>query len=865
MNVIKRKGLKQPVDKNKILKRILFIAEHPTKLQGVDVLSLAQQVTDELHNDIKTSDIDEFTADRAANMILRHPDYATLASRIIINNHHKKTRTSFRDKVEELYLRKDIHGESHPLVSDTFYKFVVKNQKAIENHINYDNDYRFDFFGFKTLERSYLLQINGKIIERPQDMLMRVAIFTHMTEDYYNNDILQRILHTYNLYATQKICQASPTMFNAGSPYPQVISCYLIGSHDSLEGINKTHNDISKISKWAGGIGIHMSMIRSTGSLIRTTNGPSSGIVPILKMYNDAMCMYNQGGKRPGNAVIYIEPHHPDIFKFLDLKLIHGDDKLRARDLFYALWISDLFMKRVENDEEWSLFCPDECPRLNDVWGDEYEQLYKKYESMGLAKNVVPARKILFAIYQSMKESGVPYIGFKDTVNRYNMQSNVGIIRSSNLCIEIVLYSDDREYAVCCLGNLVLPNYVYDTWTTDELKIPENKRRVLDHNFPVHPIFNYAELVENTRYMVRNLDNLLDKNYYPVIEAARSACKTRAIGIGVQGLADVFMKFKVPFESDAAASLNKKIFEAIHYGSLSESTQICQDIYKELRKQIIQNGSVTYSPYSKCILKQYPNLCEEPLYIKYTKQYTNVNDLPRTVGSYPMYLENGGSPLANGQYHWEMYGIKSTDLSGLFDWEALREKIKIFGVRHSHLNAAMPTASTSQIMGSVESIEPYKTNIYMRKTQAGEYAVINKYLYKDFKDTGIDIEKAREYLLVGKGSVQHMPISAELKALYKTAYEIRKNKIIQMASDRQPFIDQTQSMNLFFQDFTYDKHFYKIFLCAWKRKLKTGSYYIRTRPAADAQNITVDPDVEQYINQVKLPEQFEEPICTGCQ
>ncbi len=866
MYVVKRKGTTEQIDINKIIKRILYLVEYPSKLNGIDVLTLAQQVVRELRSGISTRDIDEFTADRSASMISQHLDYGILSGRIVINNHHKNTQNSFRDKIEELYLRKDFEGNSCPLISDSFYKFVIKNQKEIENYISYDRDYLIDFFGFKTLEKSYLLRVGGKIIERPQDLWMRVAIFVNMTNDFHDQDVLKNIFATYDLYSLKKICQASPTMFNSGGLRPQVFSCFLMQiKSDSLEGINETFNDMAKISKWAGGIGIHVSNIRATGSIIRSTNGPAAGLVPIMKMYNTCMCMYNQGGKRPGNAACFIEPHHADIFRFLDLKRIHGDDKLRARDLFYAVWISDLFMERVRDNKQWSLFCPNKCPRLNDVWGDEYKKLYERYESEGKAVEVVPAQSILYAIYESMKESGVPYIGFKDNVNRHNMQSNMGTIKSSNLCHEIMLYSDEKEYAVCCLGNMVLPNYVYDSWSVDEEKLPLKDRRELNHEYPTNPIIDYLELVNNTRHMIRNLDKLLDKNYYPVIETARSAFKTRAIGIGIQGLADVFMKFRVPFESPAAAVLNKNIFEAIHYGSVAESVEICRNVYKQLVRKVNNNGTATIYPIPEQVLNQYPELKNEELYKKYTKTYTNASDIPKMVGAYPAYLENGGSPLANGKFHWELYDAEP---SGLFDWESLRGKIAVYGVRHSHVNAAMPTASTSQIMGSIESFEPFKQNIYMRKTQAGEYTVINKYLYRDMEQKGIDINLLKNYLMVNNGSIQHMPgISAEMKALYKTAYEMSQKSIINLARDRQPFIDQGQSMNLFFQNFTYDKHYFKVIMHAWKSGLKTGSYYMRTRAAASAQNLTLDPEVEKKIKEsAQLPVQGDdEVICLACQ
>jgi ribonucleoside-diphosphate reductase alpha subunit len=861
--VIKRKGFKQPINQSKIFKRITYLINHPYPLNDINVLELCKNVIKKLQPDITTQNIDEFTAEQAINMITENLDYGILASRIAINNHHKKTRNSFRDKMEELYLHKDYHNKPTPLISDSFYKFVLKNQKIIEENIDYERDYLIDYFGFKTLEKSYLMKINGKIIERPQDLFMRIAIFVYMSQDYHNETNLKKIFETYNLYSNKLICQASPTMFNAGGIRPQLFSCFLLGTHDSQDGINKTYCDMGKISKWAGGLGVHISSFRATDSIIRSTNGPASGLVPIMKVYNDCMKLYNQGGKRPGHAAMYIEPHHPDIFRFLMLKRNHGSDEIRARSLFYALWLSDLFMERVEADDKWSLFCPDECPNLNDVWGDEYKKLYLKYEAEGKAREVVKARDILEATYDLMKEQGVPYIGFKDTVNRHNMQNNVGIIRSSNLCAEINLYSDNNEYAVCCLGNMVLPNYVRDTWNESELKDPEHLRRKLNHEFPENPIFEYEELVNNTRKLVANLDNLLDKNYYPVIETARSAFKTRAIGIGVQGLADVFMKFKIPFESPAAIDLNKKIFEAIHYGAVAESNDICYRIYKNIRKEIREKGFVEISPIPNQVLDQYPELYSEQLYINHNHIFNNIKDIPKTIGSYPAYLENGGSPLANGKFHWELYNAKPC---GLFDWESLREKIAIYGIRHSHLNAAMPTASTSQIMGYVESFEPYKSNIYMRKTQAGEFPVINKYLYKDLRQINYDLNLAKEYLLVNDGSVQTMPnLPIELKARYKTAYEMPMKSIINLARDRQPFIDQSQSMNLFFNRFTYDGHFYKCILYAWKSKLKTGSYYIRTKAAGKAQNLSIDPEVEKQIQLNKIIEQDEQEICTACQ
>jgi ribonucleoside-diphosphate reductase alpha chain len=612
--VTKRKGFLQRIDPTKIHARISYLINNPYPLTGIDIVELCSNVIRKLEPNITTQSIDEFTAEQAISMITDHINYATLASRIAINNHHKKTRNSFRDKMEDLYLRKDIHDVPCPLMSDGFYKFVLKNQRAIEERIDYDRDYLIDYFGFKTLEKSYLMKLGNRVIERPQDLFMRIAIFVYMTQDYTNRDNLEKIFETYDLYSRRMICQASPTMFNSGSIRPQLFSCFLLGTHDSQDGINKTYCDMGKISKWAGGIGVHISSYRATDSLIRSTNGPASGLVPIMKVFNGCVRLYNQGGKRPGHAAMYIEPHHADIFRFLMLKRNHGADDIRARSLFYALWVSDLFMERAEADANWSLFCPDQCPRLNDVWGDEYRKLYLQYEAEGKAREVVKARDILEATYDLMKEQGVPYICFKDTANRYNMQNNVGVIRSSNLCAEILLYSDDKEYAVCCLGNMVLPNYVRDSWTVQELAQPESDRRTLDHEFPINPVFDYAELVNNTRKMVANLDMLLDKNYYPVIETARSAFRTRAIGIGVQGLGDVFMK---PFlrRFITARCLRAMIFVIAYIGAFANRLRIMDTLNGRHCRRKYWNNIRHYIPnHYICATREY--LIRRRIYLK---------------------------------------------------------------------------------------------------------------------------------------------------------------------------------------------------------------------------------------------------------
>ena len=820
MFVIKRKGHSENVNFDKIHTRIKTLVQNPYELKYVNASQLTQKVIQNIYDGISTSDIDNYTANISASLSVENREYAVLSGRIVISNCHKNTLSSFKDKMYKLYMRTDSEGKCCPLISNEMYKFIDKNQIVIESKIDYNRDYTHDFFGFRTLEKGYLLQTDGKIVERPQDLFMRVAISIHLDPTNYKcQKTINNILDTYDFMSLKYFIHATPTLFNAGTNMQALASCFLIGSEDSLEGIMNTATTCANISKLAGGIGFHFSDWRSSGALIRSTNGNSGGTIPFLRIFNDIARAFNQGGKRLGSFAAYLEPHHPDIMAFLNLRKNHGDENLRTRDLFLALWISDLFMTRVKDDAEWSTFNPDECRGLTDCYGDAYEKLYLSYEDAKKSVKTYRARDIWSAIFQSQKESGLPYILYKDNVNNYNNQSNMGVIKSSNLCCEITIYSDSKEFGTCVLGSICLPKFITDSYAPYE-----DSTRILDDEYPIHPVFDYEELARIAGVLCRNLDNIIDKNMYPCEEAKLSSMRGRPIGIGVQGLADVFYKFKISFDSDEAKKINKKIFEAIYYGAVSMSTKIAKERYFEYKK-IIGNS---------------PNI-----------------DTPKTIGEYPAYLENGGSPLANGKFTWEMYGLKQTDLSGLFDWDTVRNHVKMYGVRNSLLTALMPTASTSHINGNVECFEPLTSNMYKRKVLSGEFIIINKYMVKDLQDMGLWTEDMITYLKVNGGSVQGIDgLPLKFKSIYRNVWEIPQKVIMDLCIDRQPFIDQSQSMNLFFQDYTYDK-FSSSQFHAWSNKLKTGSYYIRTQASVAPQKFTVNPNDAESLKRFSVVNQAD--------
>ena len=784
MRVQKRNGEHENVSFDKVLQRIRRTA------RGLSVNSdvLAQQVLSQIYDGVKTAELDELAAQIAASLSTTHPDWATLASRIAISNHHKKTSDSFCEVMIELSKQVNAKtGESvsyiHPEILELCHNDRARSK--IEAAINYDRDYEFDYFGFKTLERAYLLKdANLRILERPQHLWMRVALAL------WPHD-LPKAFHTYDLLSTKKFTHATPTLFAAGTPRQQLSSCFLIAMNDdSIQGIFKTLSDCASISKYAGGIGLHLHNIRARGSGIRGTNGISDGLVPMLRVFNNTARYVNQGGRRNGSFAVYLEPWHADVEDFLKLKLNTGSEEERARDLFYALWISDLFMERVEADSEWSLFCPDEAPGLSDCWGDEFRALYLRYESEGRARKTVSAQKLWFQILDTQMETGTPYILYKDAANRKSNQQNLGTIKSSNLCTEIIEYSAPDETAVCNLASISLPAYVIDGR------------------------FDFEELRKVTHTVVENLNRVIDINYYPTEETRRSNMRHRPVGLGVQGLADVFAMLKLSWESAEAADLNQRIFEHMYFAALEESARLAK----------IQGAYETFagSPASKGIIQ--PDMWLSPSAERLGQPA--VSPSAERLGQ-PAVSPSGEKvePLTNGE----------------LDWVSLRETIKATGLRNSLLVAPMPTASTSQILGNNECFEPFTSNLYTRRTLAGEFIMVNKYLLKELIDLGLWNDNLKNQIIARNGSVQGIDgIPTEVQERYKTAWEMKQKVLIDMAAARGAFIDQSQSLNLFVADPTYAKltsmHFY-----AWKAGLKTGCYYLRTKAPVMAQKFTVDP------------------------
>jgi ribonucleoside-diphosphate reductase alpha chain len=1189
-HVINRDGKSEKLDPNQINIRIEHLAQTPFDLTQVNVSKLSRYVIAGFKDGMKTSEIDKYAAEISSGLGTLHYEYLTLAGRIAVDDHQKNTLASFSDKIHKIYRTKDKTGNAIATISHSFNKFIVTNSKLINKHIDYDRDFLFSYFGFETLKKSYFLTLNKDVIERPQDVFMRAAIQIHIPSDhseYRNPDVIKKIFNVYDHMSNKLYTHATPTLFNSGSNNAGLSSCFLLGSEDSLEGILKTLTDCCRISKGMGGIGLHFSMIREAGALIRKTNGKSSGIIPQMKMFNAGARAYDQGGgKRKGSWVFYLEPHHPDIFEFLRIRTNDGkDENQKCLDLFSALWISDLFMKRLLSNEMWSTFSPVDCQGLNEVWGDEYEQLYLKYESEGRAVKTFPAIDISHAIVESLKDAGIPYIMFKDNVNKVNMQNNLGTIKSSNLCVsgdtmiltdrgyydiafltnqseyhniwngeiftiarfaktgvnqelieveidngnrikctpyhkfividnfknerliearnlsvddviittqfptidsaldfphaythgvyailgiahatnaykdipcilgshitsklkdnitilkiseniiylpkdllkrnevpinysiksklawlaglldsrwkedrqyhpllnlyiksdnidylrqiqllmntlgtnpiickdlkyaynddynsyglriseydvkqliklgiplkliklgitdrkltmpiinkirsitrlfvtedtycfnepiknrgifngmllgnctEIIIHSDTQEYGTCNLASICLPEFVEDTYSEEELNEPENKRRELNHEFPVNPYFNYKKLVEIAGEITENINNVIDKTFNPTIESARGNFRHRPIGIGIQGLADVFLKFGVAFGSEKSRELNKNIAEAIYYGSVSYSSKMCRQIYLDAINKVKTTGIYKQHIYTSHVLKMYPALKSENL----IAEYTDTESIPKNVGaysSYASYKNNGASHMANGKFHWELSGISKDQLSGMFDWDTLRDHINTFGVRNSLFTAYMPTGTTSQIMGNSACIEPYVSNMYTKTTLAGTYTVVNKYLFKYLHDHGLYNEKINNFLLKNNGSIQNIEgIPDSIKILYRTVWEMPQKILLQMASERQPFIDQSQSMSLWFKDYSYDK-FINVIGTGWKLGLKTCSYYTRTEAGADPEKFTISQDVQEelsieetYRKQKQLEStsvKVEEEICVVC-
>ena len=785
MRVIKRNGEMEDVSFDKVLNRLKNLSSGLT----IDVTEIAQKVCSRIYDGVKTYELDELAAYLCSSMSIEHPDYSLLASRIIISNHHKNTSPSFSETIQTLYNNLDNHNNPVPLVSEELYNIVNKNKEKLNTCIDYQRDYLFDYFGFKTLERAYLLRVNKRIIERPQHMWMRVAIGIH------GNDI-KDVIQTYDLLSKKYFTHATPTLFNAGTNRPQLSSCFLCSiNDDSVAGIFDSLKEVALISKYAGGIGMHIHQIRGNGSQIRGTNGTSNGIIPMLRVFNNTARYIDQEGKRLGSIAVYLETWHSDIESFLELKKNHGSEEDRCRDLFLALWISDLFMERVKSEGKWSLMCPDKCRGLSDVYGDDFKKLYEQYESEGKFVKQINAQDLWFKILEAQIEQGVPYILYKDAANRKSNQKNLGTIKSSNLCAEVLIYSSPEEIGVCNLASICLPTYIEDG------------------------SFNFEKLHEITKVITKNLNKVIDRNFYPVEKARISNLKHRPIGIGVQGLADVFIQLRFPFESDKAKQLNKDIFETIYHAATEASMELSKK-----RHQIINDIKNINSKILDENISSYVN--------EFEKDIAN----PKYIGAYSSFE---GSPISQGLFQFDLWNAEP---SARYDWEKLRADIKEYGIRNSLLLSPMPTASTSQIMGFNESFEPFTNNIFQRKTLSGEFIVINKYLINDLISRGLWNKDLKDTIILHEGSVQNIPeIDDELKAIYKTTWEIKQRNIIDMSADRGQYICQTQSLNIFMEEPDFQKlssmHFY-----AHSKGLKTGSYYLRTRPKARTQQFTIDPE-----------------------
>ncbi len=830
-SVIKRNGEKEIISFDKILQRVKKLGVEGNYELNVNYTALTKKIIDRLYDGISTILIDELTAQQCASLATTHPDYGVLASRIMISNHHKNTPENFYEVCKKLYDFTDIHGENHPIISEEQMTIVRDNSNVFQEMLDYNRDYLIDYFGFKTLERAYLLRINKVIIERPQHMWLRVAICIHKHN-------IEKVKETYDFMSQKYFTHATPTLFNAGTPRPQLSSCYLIAmENDSIQGIYNTLTDCAKISKWAGGIGLHVHNVRASGSHIRGTNGTSNGLVPMLRVFNNTARYVDQGGgKRHGSFAIYLEPWHGDIEEFLEMKKNHGDEEMRARDLFYALWIPDLFMERISQNGDWTLMCPDKCPGLSDVYGEQFNELYEKYEKEGRGNKTMKARDLWFKVLDSQIETGTPYMLYKDACNKKSNQKNLGVIKSSNLCTEIVEYSGPDETAVCNLASIALSKFVKETTSPfneevtiytkteckwcDLMKALLNRKNIVYNQVIISPelfnnfkekhgvdtlpqlyhgdklvggytavlnmlrnTFDYELLHKVTKVVTYNLNNVIDINFYPTDKTKNSNMRHRPIGIGVQGLADALAMMDIPFHSDDAKKANKLIFETIYHGALESSWEsACKD------------------------------------------------------GPYKTF---DGSPASKGILQFDMWNVEPTNR---YDWSKLKENIKKDGIRNSLLLAPMPTASTSQILGNNECFEPFTSNIYVRRTIAGEFVCINKFLLKELIEMGLWTDDIKNSIIRQNGSVQGVKgIPKALQDKYKIVWEIPMKHILEMAADRGAFICQSQSTNLWMKEPTYNKltamHFF-----AWKKGLKTGIYYLRTKAKAAPQQFTIEPD-----------------------
>ena len=914
MQVKKRTGEYEDVSFDKILNRVKKLGTSIKPELNLNYSQLVMKVIDQLHTHISTRKIDELTAEQCASLYTTHEDYGILASRIIISNNHKNTPSSFYESMLSLKNFIDNHGKNIPLIANDYWDCVEQYKDELNSMVDYTRDYEIDYFGFKTLERAYLMKVDKKVVERPQHMWLRVALGIHGSD-------IENVKKTYDLMSEKYFTHATPTLFNAGTPRPQLSSCYLIAmENDSIEGIYNTLQECAKISKWAGGIGLHIHNIRATGSHIRGTNGTSNGITPMLRVFNETARYVDQGGgKRNGSFAIYIEPWHGDILEFLDLKKNHGDEDKRARDLFYAMWIPSLFMERVKSDGDWSLMCPDACPGLSDCYGEEFNALYTKYVDEGKAIKTIKARTIWFKILDSQMETGTPYLLYKDAANEKSNQKNVGVIKSSNLCTEIMEYSDKDETAVCNLASIGLSKFVVEkkspfksvtiytkdncSWCTllkallKRKNVEYKETKIIDsesfaafrekNNVQTVPqlfdgqthiggyndvlnilrsYFDYEKLHEVSKTVTDNLNKIIDINFYPTIKTKRSNLFHRPIGIGVQGLADVYAKMDIPYHSEEAKFINKSIFETIYHAALERSNELSMeriDDMKVVKNYINFDVNIFQNMYDGTSRK-YCNISDEDKAVfnraKPIFRETKI-DNPDWCGAYSSFE---GSPASQGILQFDMWGVTP---SSRYDWDKLRNSIRTYGLRNSLLVAPMPTASTAQILGNNECFEPFTSNIYTRRTNAGDFTMVNKYLMRELSELGLWSERLKNNIILNKGSIQHLTnIPSAVREKYKIVWEIPMKHMIDMSAERGAFICQSQSLNLWLEDPSYktltSMHFY-----SWSKGLKTGIYYLRRKAKHQPQQFTIEPDAKEDDDDKSVVNEtmnVDEEVCEMC-
>ena len=919
--VLKRNGQKENISFDKILNRVKKLGSSDL---SVNYTSLVQKIIDRLYDAIPTTQIDELTAQQCASLITTHGDYGELASRILVSNHHKNTPETFHETMSQLYHFNDINNTQHPLISHELWEIVDNNKDLLENIINYDRDYLIDYFGFKTLERAYLMRINKKIVERPQHMWLRVAL------GIWGNNFT-KVKTTYDAMSQKYFTHATPTLFNAGTPRSQLSSCYLLAmKDDSISGIYETLSDCAKISKWAGGIGLHIHNIRASGSHIRGTNGTSNGIVPMLRVFNNTARYVDQGGgKRNGSFAIYIEPWHGDIMAFLDMKKNHGDEEQRARDLFYALWIPDEFMRRVKNDEMWTLMCPDQCKGLSDTYGEDFDILYKHYEKEGKGLQQVKAREVWFKILDSQMETGTPYMLYKDACNKKSNQQNLGTIKSSNLCTEIIEYSNANQTAVCNLASIGLPKFIKKKetgWNSVKIYTKANciyckmAKKMLDKNdikyevlevmaeeidsfkhlfkctYEIEPTtfpqiivnekylgpydelvkqlrseFDYEKLHEITKIITDNLNKVIDVNFYPTEKTRRSNMLHRPIGIGVQGFADTLALMDIPFHSNMAKEINIKIFETIYHAALERSNEIAQErlpdinhIYSHIENfnfktdihshEVLSTSDILHTTNSTMLGVDWDSLALIKSTTLKKAELIQRHHHPNLAGAYSSFSD---SPAALGILQFDMWNVKPSDR---YDWDTLKQNIIRYGLRNSLLVAPMPTASTSQILGNNECFEPFTSNIYVRRTIAGEFVIVNKHLMNELIALGKWNDDVKNSIIANGGSIQQLDLPKPIKEKYKIVWEIPMKHVLEMAKDRGAYICQSQSTNLWMKDPDYKK-LTAMHMFAWGCGLKTGIYYLRTKAKAAPQQFTIEPPANPTTTTTTVEEEEDCLMC----